>query len=224
MDLDHFLSGNNLFQLINEPTRITATSQTILDLVITDSPGHCTSHFTLSPPANCDHNVIVAKFNLSVPRPRAYRRHIWNFNSVDVNLLTHSLSSFNWDDLFVNIADMDSLYDTWFSIFTSIVKKFIQFWEVTIRPRDKPWMTSAIRRSMRKRDKLLRKFRASNSQTDWINYEAQRNLTVSIIRKEKVLYFAKLNSTLSDFNINAKKWWGVVKSLYGAKTCSNPSP
>ena len=77
---------------------------------------------------------------------------------------------------------------------------------------------------MRKRDKLLRKFRASNSQMDWINYEAQRNLTVSIIRKEKVLYFAKLNSTLSDFNINAKKWWGVVKSLYGAKTCSNPSP
>ena len=66
-DLDHFLSGNNLFQLINEPTRITATSQTILDLVITYSPGHCTSHFTLSPPANCDHNVIVAKFNLSVP-------------------------------------------------------------------------------------------------------------------------------------------------------------
>lgn len=132
MDLDHFLSGNNLFQLINEPTRITATSQTILDLVITDSPGHCTSHFTLSPPANCDHNVIVAKFNLSVPWPRAYKRHIWNFNSVDVNLLTHSLSSFNWDDLFINIADMDSLYDTWFSMFTSIVKKFIQFREVTI--------------------------------------------------------------------------------------------
>ena len=34
-----FLRGNNLSQLINEPTRITATSQTILDLVITDSPG-----------------------------------------------------------------------------------------------------------------------------------------------------------------------------------------
>ena len=61
-----FLCGNSLSQLINEPTRITATSQTILDLVITDSPGYCISHYMLSPPANCDHNVVIAKFNLLV--------------------------------------------------------------------------------------------------------------------------------------------------------------
>jgi hypothetical protein len=50
---------------------ITATSETILDLVITDSPGYCTSKFTLSPPENCDHNAIVVKFNLFVFSHRA---------------------------------------------------------------------------------------------------------------------------------------------------------
>jgi hypothetical protein len=42
-----FLRGNNLSQ--NEPTRITATSQTILDLVITDSPGYCISSLYAKP-------------------------------------------------------------------------------------------------------------------------------------------------------------------------------
>lgn len=97
----HFLRGNNLFQLIKEPTRITALSQTILDLMITDSPGYCTSSFTLSPPSNCDHNVVVAQFNLFVPKPKAYKRVVWNFNSVDVGALNNTLiHTINWDDLF----------------------------------------------------------------------------------------------------------------------------
>lgn len=57
-----------------EPTRITAASQIILDLVSTDSPGYCTSYYTLSPPADCDHSVVIAEFDLSVPRPKAYKR------------------------------------------------------------------------------------------------------------------------------------------------------
>ena len=104
----YFLRGNNLTQLVKEPTRITATSQTILDFVITDSPGYCTSHSTLSPPANCDHNVVVAKFNLSVPRPKAYKRSVWNFSAVDDIALNNSLCSENWDELF-NINYVDSI-------------------------------------------------------------------------------------------------------------------
>ena len=56
--LYNFLDGNNLYQLIDEPTRISMTGGTILDLIIIDSPGHFISTGTLSPPANCDHNII----------------------------------------------------------------------------------------------------------------------------------------------------------------------
>ena len=205
-NLARFLSSNNLFQLINEPTRITATSSTILDLVVTDSPGYCTSHFTLSPPDNCDHSAIVVKLNLSFFRPRAYKRTVWNFNSVDENLLTHSLLSFNWDALFVDVSDMDSLYDNWLSVFLSIVKSFIPSREITIRPSDKPWMNNIIRRSMRRRNRLLRKFRSTKLLIDWSRYKIQRNHTVSIIRKEKALFYAKLNSILSNPSLNAKRW------------------
>ena len=224
IDLARFLNCNNLFQLIEEPTRITATSETILDLVITDSPGYCTSKFTLSPPANCDHNAIVVKFNLFVFSHRAYKRTIYNFNAVNENILTSSLLSFNWENLFSNVYDIDILYENWLSRFLTIVKDFIPSRVITVRPNDKPWMNSIIRRSIRRRNRLLRKFQKNKLAKDWSLYKTQRNLTVSIIRKEKASYYEKLNAMLSNPKLSAKKWWGVVKSIYGTKVCSTIPP
>jgi hypothetical protein len=98
-------------------------------------------------------------------------------------MLNNSLYTENWGDLFNNFVDINSLYHEWFTKFTSIVKEYIPFREVIIRPRDKPWMTSTIRTAMRKRDRFLRKFRLTKSLTDWNKYKSQRNLTVGSVRK-----------------------------------------
>lgn len=50
-----FFESNNLYQLVDNPTRITRSGESILDLIISDSPGFFVSSGTLSPPANCDH-------------------------------------------------------------------------------------------------------------------------------------------------------------------------
>ena len=58
--LQSFLEGNNLVQMIEEPTRVTQHQATILDVVITSCPSYFTLTGTLSPPSNCDHSVIFA--------------------------------------------------------------------------------------------------------------------------------------------------------------------
>ena len=95
---------------------------------------------------------------------------------------------------------------------------------ITVRPNDKPWMNSIIRQSIHRRNRLLRKYNKKKLPEDWNLYKTQRNLTVSIIRKEKASYYAKLNAMLSNPKISAKKWWGVVKSIYGTKVCSTIPP
>ena len=45
----------------------------------------------------------------------------------------------------------------------------------------------------------------------------QRNLTTTLIRICKTKYFANLNMKLQDPKLGPKKWWGIVKSLYGSK-------
>ena len=61
LQLHSFLEGNNLTQLITEPTRVTSNNASILDLVITNCPNFFRETGTLSPPSNCDHSVVFAK-------------------------------------------------------------------------------------------------------------------------------------------------------------------
>ena len=49
---------NGLHQLITEPTRLTATSANLLDLIITDSPGYVLDRGVSPPVCNSDHCLI----------------------------------------------------------------------------------------------------------------------------------------------------------------------
>ena len=89
----NFLESNHLYQLADNPTRITQTGESILDLIISDSPGFFVSSGTLSPPANCDHSIIYANLNCQQHQPKSFSREIWNFNDVDIDGLNSTLSS-----------------------------------------------------------------------------------------------------------------------------------
>ena len=56
-----WMECNGLFQVINEPTRITAHSATLLDLIITNSPGYFVA---INPPSNCDHTLVYARMSI----------------------------------------------------------------------------------------------------------------------------------------------------------------
>jgi hypothetical protein len=100
--LFNFFECNNLSQLIDEPTRITLFGETLLDLIITDSPGYCLSSGTLSPPANCDHNIVYAKFNIDLSKPKAFKRTIRLYNNTNIPALIESLANADWDNVFCN--------------------------------------------------------------------------------------------------------------------------
>ena len=58
------LEGNNLTQLITEPTRLTSQHASILDHVITNCPAFFTNMGALFLPSNCDHSVVFAEMNI----------------------------------------------------------------------------------------------------------------------------------------------------------------
>ena len=78
----------------------THTRESILDLIISDSPGFFVSSGTLSPPANCDHCIIYANLNCQKHKPKSFSREIWNFNDVDSDGLNSTLASVDWNDVF----------------------------------------------------------------------------------------------------------------------------
>ena len=72
----NFLESNNLYQLVDNPTRITRSEESIRDLIISDSPGLFVPSGTLSQPANNDHCIIYANSNCRKESQIFYRRDL----------------------------------------------------------------------------------------------------------------------------------------------------
>ena len=85
-------------------------------------------------------------------------------------------------------------------------------------------MNSKIRNAIRKRNRLLKFYCRRKNSITWERYRLQRNLAMTLIRSCKAKYFEKLNTKLQDPKLGTKKWWGIVKSLYGSKIHSSIPP
>ena len=73
--INKILSNNKLKQLIDKPTRITGTSRTLLDVIITNNKSLVMSHDVL-PYSIGDHELISAKLNITKPKKQ---RVFWTF-------------------------------------------------------------------------------------------------------------------------------------------------
>ena len=193
-----WMECNNLFQVISELTRITLTGATLLDLVITNCPGFFVNSGTLSPPSNCDHSIVFTNLSISILKHKCYTCTVWDYQNVNTDSLNAALSNYDW-----------------FSSFLRIVKEHIPCKTVVIRPKDKPWMNSGVRKAIRKRNRLLKVHTKRNSLSSWEKYWSQRNFTTALVRSSKSQYYANFNNKLQDPDTSSKEWWGIVKSLYG---------
>ena len=124
---------------------------------------------------------------------------------------SQALSSWDWErgweECCLDELHIDEVYRNWFCCFENIVKKHIPSRTVEIRPKDKPWFTSEIRKAIRKRNRLLKKHWVKKTTFTWQRYKVQRNSTTSLIRNAKISYYQKLNIQLSDPMLSSKKWW-----------------
>ena len=92
------------------------------------------------------------------------------------------------------------------------VNESIPHKDVTIRPNDKPWYDSEIRKKSRKRDRLKSKAVKTALRSDWTQYKILRNKVNNLKRHAKETFYNNLEfSLLSNFNKNKKEFWKTIK-------------
>ena len=84
MFLHHFINNCNLAQLIDEPTR--EPSNTLLDVIMTNSPASVNAHGVLEPICS-DHKPVNACLNFTHKYNSAILRTMWDFKML---ILTYS--------------------------------------------------------------------------------------------------------------------------------------
>ena len=228
--LVNILSQNNLFQLIKEPTRVNDVSESLLDLMITDSPGYVLNSGILPPISTSDHSVVFCTFSISHRVDRPFKRRIWDFKNANFEDLTKAALDAPFDTGFEVFDDINDMASYWTDLFTGLCKDFIPSRDTLIRPKDKPWVTCKIKQLLRQRNRAWKRFKRFSRKIRpftfiesltlerlYMFYKRKRNIAVNALHTSMRSYFSKIRSEMDSNEINPKKWWNLSKSFLGSK-------
>ena len=95
---------------------------------------------------------------------------------------------------------------------------------ITIRPTDPPWITSQIKRLIRKRKRAYRNAKRTQNPSDWYKFKQCRNKVISAIRESKQALNDHLAEKLKFSNLSSKQWWSILKSFISSKSNSSIPP
>ena len=211
-------------QIIETPTRITTQSANILDLIITDAPAFIQQSGVLPPVGTCDHSPVYCRINFKTTVKRAYHRTIWNYDEANLDGLYDALSSAPWHVAFATSDNVNDALEYWQNLYLQNINSFIPNKNVIIHPKDKPWVTTELKRLIRKRNASWRRFRRTQNCEHFLIYKQMRNNVVSLNRRCLLQYTSKMQSFLCGPKSNIRKFWSYSRALLGRKAIVNLPP
>ena len=169
--LRRILRSCGLKNIINSPTRITAHSKSLIDLVITSQPSKIQTSGSIDLGIS-DHHLIFAVFKVARSNAKPKVISTRNYKSLDKRQLRSDFDQAPWHitELF---DDIDDSLDTWqyLLVYNEILHHHLPPRDVKIRDKSLPWINTSIRKEMNKRYKLLNKAKSSGDPEIWSLYK-----------------------------------------------------
>ena len=149
--------------------------------------------------------------------PTARRRvFLWkkaNFDAIseDVETLDQLLASRESpNDISSN--DVESMWETFKTTLSNSMEKNIPFKLVSKKKNSRPWINTATRRALRKKQKLYRKAKRLGNDEDWAQFRKFRRTLERRIRKQHRDYISGTIGASLETN-NSKLFWNYVKAF-----------
>ena len=201
-----------LEQLVEEATRVTKSSATLIDHIYTNNKQQV-SKVKVVESGISDHSVIFCHWSIKLPKqnPRGHTtitfRSFKNFNErsilFDLSLLP-----------FANVcdhSDPEEALSVWYDTIKPVIDKHAPIQHKRVKAtKPCPWLTQEFIREMRKRDQLKHNRRFDE-------YKEQRNFVLNLVEKAKNTYFRQL---VTD-NCDTSSIWKAINSITrkNSKTC-----
>ena len=208
----------NVQQLINEPTRITESSSTTIDLIFTNEPDKIffsgVSHVGIS-----DHNLVFAFRKLSSGLLTKEHSSITyrNFKRFNPDSFRSDIRSLNWDCIKA-LEDPNEMWETWKKMFNDVVDWHAPLRTKRIRGSQSPWITAELKQLMHQRDILKLKAIKSKHPHDWSLFKKARNSVNNEIKRAKEIHY---QTAFNDNKNNLRKTWRIINEMTSRKQTAN---
>ncbi len=203
----------NLSQTITEATRITNTSQTLIDLCITNNSDVVKSSGVFSIGIS-DHSLVylirkTTHYKTSVTA-LIEKRNFKNFNE---HAYLNDLNNLNWGEVCTH-NDPNLKWTEWLNLVMSVINKHAPLKKKRIGKRRSPWITPQVVQKIRIRDYLKQRFDGTRDNNTWVQYKKARNEANNIIKRAKQNYFS---TNITTAQKDPKKTWRLINDLTSRK-------
>ena len=190
-------------------------SKSCIDLIFTDQPNliiesgvHPSLH------EQCHHQIIYGKLSVSNVALPPYTRKIWHYDKADFVSIRKSIEMFAWNEHLVNITCPNEQVKLLNEVLLNIYSYFIPDRIKTIRPRQTPWITQAVKTFLRKKNRAYRSFVRSGRPVDKLEgIQKMISEGAKMIEEAKRNYFRKAGNTLADPGTNSKTYWNLINTV-----------
>ena len=210
----HLIELCELFQytqLIKEPTRVTSSTKSLIDLFLTNElVKFATSG--VSPIGCSDHSLISACCKLTCPRsiPRIIEsRQYQNFVPDDFE---NDMALVPWNTI-EQIDNPTGAWEVWKQSFLAVANLHAPVKNRRVRNSNASWLTR-VHRLMRERDRIKRIAILTSDQLKWAEYRRLRNRVNHSIKASKKNYY---HSFFKDNVEKAKATWNGINTLLSRK-------
>ena len=205
-------------QLVEEPTRVTLTTSSIIDHVATTCARNIVEagvhKVTMS-----DHYMVycIRKFNGAVEKGHKMikTRKMKNF---DKEAFLADVSGICWEQMFSETDDINALVNYWSSLFSLIIDKHAPITEMRVSEKYCPWIDKDLKALMQTRDKLKKAASKRKSQFLMDSYRQVRNKVNTMNSHLKKQYYT---DKISSCQGNMKESWKTINELLNKRSKSS---
>ena len=195
------LQEHQLLPVITKPTRITETTKTTIDNILTNTKTH-TGYII---PCSISDHFITLKTSTHEHRKSKETIKIRNTSKEHVNNLINDLTNTNWEDILENNNTLEASSKLFEKLHTSY-NTHIPFKEIKAKKTNNPWVTTAIANSMKQERKLYNKRIARNNHQAIQTHKEYKKILDKTIRKARTTHY---QNKLKD-NKSSKETWDVI--------------
>ena len=179
-ELSDFCDKFCLSNVIDKPTRVTDTTSSLINVILVSHVDRMSTSGNLHLGVS-DHDLIYVIRKQRLPKPKAKTIEFRTTKNLDVNSFVKDLEEIPWDSAYA-YDNIDDIWHHWATPFNQTLHKHVPLVQKKIANRQIRWITVQIRKEIRKRNQLYKKFRKNSTNMNWIKYKEQRNIVTSLKR------------------------------------------
>ena len=204
----------NVFPLITKPTRVTETTATLIDHILTNNIDIASNHLQgiLCTDISDHYAIFHIAGNIKYDETNSPDvRLIRDIRQCNINKFINEMQLVEWDSV-TNKTDTQAAYSEFHRILCEKYNKCFPYRKLS-QPyyNNKPWLTNALKESIKTKNKLfVNRNKGSNTEERNACYKAYRNRLHHLLRMAERQYYQDL---ILQHKANIKKSWQVIKSI-----------